>query len=445
MKKKICFFVFFGLAFLGFQFTEVDAVKLDLSQNISEPIDISTGWEIINFHSNQSGITVDEVFKQGHVNEALNQKMALVNFANIGDATLSAKKEIVMKKDHIYSVNVVYAMLYTSGTGYIDFNGIRFESDSNHLDKIYSTVIKPTEDMIYHIELGFNVNLNSNGYVKLGYDLDNQGGIFPVKSKIISEYIDMQGNTLSPPNIQEGEVGSLYKTSKLDIKGYSFKEQSGDTEGVFKENDQNVVFKYEKNDISKFSTVIVHYIDEKGSKLVEDVVLNGKVGDKYQTEEKNIKGYIFKEVEGEQIGEFTDRPQEVSYKYTEELVKAAPVTVRYLDENGNQLIENIILNGTVGEIYKAEEKKIEGYTLKEVKGIPLGKFMDEGQEVIYVFKKSTVSLVSTPIEQSKNKEQTLNLPETGEKNKSFIDMGVLLLLISLVIFLKIKFFVNEKL
>ncbi|MGF1919607.1 BspA family leucine-rich repeat surface protein, partial [Enterococcus faecalis] len=49
-------------------------------------------------------------------------------------------------------------------------------------------------------------------------------------------------------------------------------------------------------------------------------------------------------------------------------VKAADVTVEYVDEDNNKLVDNVVKTGNVGESYTTEQKDIPGYTFKEVKG-----------------------------------------------------------------------------
>jgi len=64
------------------------------------------------------------------------------------------------------------------------------------------------------------------------------------------------------------------------------------------------------------------------------------------------------------------------------------VTVEYVDENGNQVAENVVYAGNVGENYTTEQKAVTGYTFKEVKGNQTGTFTEEEQSVTYVYTKS---------------------------------------------------------
>jgi|GEM_PF-2532946 The GLUG motif./M26 IgA1-specific Metallo-endopeptidase N-terminal region. len=69
--------------------------------------------------------------------------------------------------------------------------------------------------------------------------------------------------------------------------------------------------------------VTVHYQNESGKKIADDIVLKGEVGTSYTSTKKTIKGYVFKEIKGKASGEFTEKAQTVTYVYQVE--KTTPV------------------------------------------------------------------------------------------------------------------------
>ncbi|HAO6056454.1 TPA: lmo2396 family class 1 internalin, partial [Listeria monocytogenes] len=83
------------------------------------------------------------------------------------------------------------------------------------------------------------------------------------------------------------------------------------------------------------STVSVFYQDENGNELAPTETLSGKSGEDYQTTEKTIANYQLKEIEGQASGQFTDTDSTVTYVY--EKADGAPVTVKYVDADGNDL------------------------------------------------------------------------------------------------------------
>lgn len=83
--------------------------------------------------------------------------------------------------------------------------------------------------------------------------------------------------------------------------------------------------------------------------------------------------------------------EKASGNYTNKLtLKAAHglygnVTVRYIDDEGKELSENIILRGKVDNEYTSSAKEFEYYELIEVKGNKTGKYTLDNQEVIYIY------------------------------------------------------------
>ena len=57
----------------------------------------------------------------------------------------------------------------------------------------------------------------------------------------------------------------------------------------------------------------------------------------------------------------------------------------YIDDEGKELSENIILRGKVDSEYTSSEKEFEYYELIEVKGNKTGKYTLDNQEVIYIY------------------------------------------------------------
>lgn len=83
--------------------------------------------------------------------------------------------------------------------------------------------------------------------------------------------------------------------------------------------------------------------------------------------------------------------EKTSGNYTNKLtLKAAHglygnVTVKYIDDEGKELSENIILRGKVDSEYTSSAKEFEYYELIEVKGNKTGKYTLDNQEVIYIY------------------------------------------------------------
>ena len=202
-----------------------------------------------------------------------------------------------------------------------------------------------------------------------------------------------------------------------------------------------------QNNPEKAEDVTVHYQDTEGTSLTEDVILSGNIGDTYNSEQKDIEGYTFKEVKGEASGTFTNQKQTVNYIYQKviqndpEPEKAEDVTVHYQDTEGTSLTEDVILSGNIGDTYNSEQKDIEGYTFKEVKGEASGTFTNQKQTVNYIYQKnkltpegvgsvSSSGSYSSSEKLAETKLKVQDLPKTGEKDELLdILVGVLILMV----------------
>lgn len=76
-----------------------------------------------------------------------------------------------------------------------------------------------------------------------------------------------------------------------------------------------------------------------------------------------------------------------SFAIENDPIAGAPVNVRYVDEENNELAPVEELNGNVNEDYQAQEKEIPDWVLKEVPDNASGLFTTEAQTVTYVYEK----------------------------------------------------------
>lgn len=112
-------------------------------------------------------------------------------------------------------------------------------------------------------------------------------------------------------------------------------------------------------------------------------------------------------------GTFTEEPQTVIYVYTKNSVAAAPVTVKYLDEEGKILTASDNLTGNVDDPYQTKAKEFAGYTLDESK-LPTnasGVFKTNSQTVTYVYKTIPASI--------KAHDSTMNVGDTWSAKDNF--------------------------
>lgn len=135
------------------------------------------------------------------------------------------------------------------------------------------------------------------------------------------------------------------------------------------------------------STVTVTYVDEDGEEIADSEELTGEEGESYEAEQKEIDGYEFVEVNGDEEGEYGEDDATVEYVYEKEESEEpeeSTVTVTYVDEDGEELADSEELTGEEGESYETEAADVDGYKVKEVNGDEEGEYGEDNATVEYV-------------------------------------------------------------
>lgn len=145
------------------------------------------------------------------------------------------------------------------------------------------------------------------------------------------KYVDENNEEIREAQTISGNVDDNYDAStseyKVDIEGYTLDESKlpSNATGVLSDVAQTVTYVYTKNPVQvQGGNVTVHYQDESGKSISDDVVLKGNVGESYSSSKKDIKNYTFKEIKGSASGKFTDKAQTVTYVYKENSTTTTP-------------------------------------------------------------------------------------------------------------------------
>lgn len=255
--------------------------------------------------------------------------------------------------------------------------------DDNHISDLsmvpnYVGMVLARNQKIVNAEIPRNENIKIDSVKHvLNYDFSTKN------------FSNISNNGLFIPNASPYFGSITWENLDLSVSSiqyefdrqYSFSTDSRKNNKVYY---SGVVVQPFSNEI-KAAPVTVKYLDEKGTELALSELLTGKVGEAYEATEKIINGWVIKEIHGEARGVYTEEAQEVAYLY--ERKKAAPITVKYQDVDGNIVVPTIKLAGDIGEPYTVEKKEIEGYSIKEVIGNPVGVFSEEEQEILFIYKK----------------------------------------------------------
>ena len=239
-----------------------------------------------------------------------------------------------------------------------------------------------------------------------------------IPGNVIVKYVDRNtGVEIAEGYELKGLAGDSYRTELKDIYGYTFVESTNNTSGNMIEGTIEVIYYYERTNAGG---VIVHYVDEEGNKLADDVTITGKVADPYRTEQKDIPNYDFVRVEGQTEGELIEGTIEVTYIYTK---IPAKVIVQHLekddtpDDNTDNVVlaEEEIIEGFSGDSYSTARKEIENYQPADPEPENAeGTMTKEDIYVTYYYERKTSGIVTVKYVDVDTNEEILRRVDTED-------------------------------
>ena len=135
------------------------------------------------------------------------------------------------------------------------------------------------------------------------------------QAKVTVEYIDKQtGEKLDEEEIK-GYIGDSYETEQKEFEGYDIVEKPSNSTGKMTEEETVVKYYYARK-----AEVEVKYL-EKGTEyeIAENEIIEGLVGDNYETSEKEIPYYKFVEKTSNWEGNMTEDKITVIYYYEKQI------------------------------------------------------------------------------------------------------------------------------
>ncbi|WP_285603686.1 MucBP domain-containing protein [Enterococcus gallinarum] len=351
------------------------------------------------------------------------------------------------------------------------------DSEGNQLHE--SQILKGTIGEKYDVSTP-TYQLTIDGYTLDKNQLpDNMTGVFsdtaqtvtyvytkdPVPAADVTiKYVDSEGKEIHESQAISGKIGEKYDAStpdyQLTIDGYTLDttQLPDKMTGTFSDTAQTVTYVYTKDPVPA-ADVMIKYVDNEGKEIHKSKTLTGNIGEKYDastpTYQLTIDGYTLDSTQlpDNMTGTFSDTAQTVTYIYTKDPIRAADVTVEYVDNEGNQLHESQTLIGNIGEKYDAStpdyQLPIDGYTL-DTNQLPdnmTGTFNETEQTVTYVYTKNTFQIIDNSKQVTSNTKTENNniktnlkvttartakttstaqrtLPQTNEKSNGYLFLGL---------------------
>ena len=214
------------------------------------------------------------------------------------------------------------------------------------------------------------------------------------KANLVVKYVDENGKDLAPAETTEGKVGDEYATTGKVIKGYVLVRVEGEAKGKIGTDGSTVTYVYKPlgswiPNIPGQPTSPIKYPNDpqdptKPGKPTETLPYvpgytpkdgNGQPLKPVDPQDPT-KGYIVPDIP-------TDPGKDTVINYE---ANDANLVVKYVDENGKDLVPAETTKGKVGDEYTTTGKVIDGYVLVRVEGEAKGKIGTDGSTVTYVYK-----------------------------------------------------------
>ena len=264
---------------------------------------------------------------------------------------------------------------------------------SGPINEIYMTT--PAED----VEGYSLVETPENASGRYSEELTEVIYYYQKLGKVITHYLDNNGNVLANSTESTGVVGEGYTTTPAKVEDYEVTGTPDNATGEYTKEDINVTYIYTKvtEPEKEYGNVHVKHITLDGT-LLEEKTITLVVGEAYETKELDTEEYELVSVSGDQTGTIEVGTKEVLYVYKEkeeepsepsepEQPKPGRVVVLYTDTEGYELLKPVEIPGNVGDEYITSQPKIDGYKIYEVKGEKRGEIVAGTTYVEYVYEK----------------------------------------------------------
>lgn len=175
---------------------------------------------------------------------------------------------------------------------------------------------------------------------------------------------DTDGNILEKEAEVKVKKGESYTAKAKEFDDYTLTGQLSQTIKI--DSDKEIIFTYRKNEkpnpSEKFD-ITVKYVDENNQEISDSDTIKIEKGQEYTATAKTIEGYS---LVGEVSQSITvEKSETITFKYqkNESPVEKFKITVKYEDEDGNEILSSEIHEIEKGQVFTAQAKDIADYSL----------------------------------------------------------------------------------
>lgn len=190
-------------------------------------------------------------------------------------------------------------------------------------------------------------------------------------SKVIIKYLGYENNDLSDEGTEikadtiiEGKYRDDYQVDIPNIENYEYRSSDKDLSGEYQLDSVVIKLAYYHKD----SEVLVEYVDDRNVQI-KKIILNGKQGKEYTSEQLEFEGHDFNYLQGDATGIFKGEKQHIIYFYDRHLSKV--IVKHYGYDSLIMRMDPIIIADDYSLVdkyqnfYKIEPQEIEGYEFVE--------------------------------------------------------------------------------
>ena len=278
----------------------------------------------------------EDIIINGHENDKYEAETKTFKGYILSKIPENSKGTMTVTKnpDGTYNTQITVTYYYTKQAGGVV---------ERHIDINTNKVL---EEVQHTGNIGDNYNIQQKEFE--GYDLmkeklpENSQGIMTEEEIVVNyyyekiitikvEYIDKYTDKVIYAEEIKGHKGEGYSTEAKEFDGYDLVEKPANGQGTMQNKDEVVKYYYQKK-----SEVEVQYLEKGTEYQIEDnVIIKGYVGDKYNTEAKDIPYYKLVEKATNPSGKMQEEKIIVKYYYEKEIFNLEI----------NKWISNVNVNG----------------------------------------------------------------------------------------------------
>ena len=321
-------------------------------------------------------------------------------------------------------LNLYYTLNKYGYTVEYYYDGVKDENETETNTADFGKQITTYEDKskeIYKLEKTENVPLTisdnpSNNVMKIYYVMNENEKEYDYSIEYYYDNKKDETATVTGKAKYESIINN-YTDKKKD--GYVFKKVENKPLTITKDSSKNIMKVYYVSD----AKITTKYIDkETGKEIADSKTENTKIGEKYNTEKKDIEKYSYVSDTGNTTGT-VDKPEiEVIYYYE----PIREIIVKYVDkQTGEEIADPSTNNGKTGDKFDITSKKqeINGYTLIEEPTEKEATYGKDPQTFTYYYAKNSKIIIryvdeDTGEQIEKEVEKTGYIGETFDINGS---------------------------